>query len=107
MPDGSAYQYVTATLDLSLADGENLLVSDTDGQLLTTSPADRRHAAGETPSDDAPGISHSAPSYGLRYMRNPRYHSLHPVNDVLVVIPHPNGQRCACGCDLCCSSTRN
>jgi hypothetical protein len=36
MPDGSAYQYVTATLDLSLTEGENLLVSDTDGQLLTT-----------------------------------------------------------------------
>jgi hypothetical protein len=36
MPDGSAYQYVTATLDLSNTDGENLRVSDTDGQLLTT-----------------------------------------------------------------------
>ena len=36
MPDGSAYQYVTATLDLSLTEGENLLVSDTNGQLLTT-----------------------------------------------------------------------
>jgi putative transposase len=36
MPDGSAYQYVTATLDLSDTDGENLRVSDTDGQLLTT-----------------------------------------------------------------------
>ncbi len=36
MPDGSAYQYVTATLDLSLTEGENLLVSDTDGELLTT-----------------------------------------------------------------------
>lgn len=35
MPDGSAYQYVTATLDLSLPDDENLLVSDIDGQLLT------------------------------------------------------------------------
>ncbi|MGH2877992.1 MAG: transposase [Solirubrobacteraceae bacterium] len=35
MPDGSAYQYVTATFDLSLADDENLLVSDVDGQLLT------------------------------------------------------------------------
>ncbi len=36
MPDDSAYQYVTATLDLSLTEGENLHVSDTDGQLLTT-----------------------------------------------------------------------
>lgn len=36
MPDGTAYQYVTATLDLSLAEDENLLVSDTDGELLTT-----------------------------------------------------------------------
>jgi len=36
MPDGTAYQYVTATLDLSLAEGENLLVSDTEGELLTT-----------------------------------------------------------------------
>lgn len=36
MPDGSAYQYVTATLDLSLTDGANLLVTGTDGELLTT-----------------------------------------------------------------------
>jgi putative transposase len=36
MPDGSAYQYVTATLDLSLTSKDNLLVADTDGQLLTT-----------------------------------------------------------------------
>jgi transposase len=34
MPDGTAYQYVTATLDLAITDSENLLVSDTDGQLL-------------------------------------------------------------------------
>jgi hypothetical protein len=37
MPDGSAYQYVTATLDLALPAGEhNLLVSDDQGELLTT-----------------------------------------------------------------------
>jgi putative transposase len=36
IPDSSAYQYVTATLDLSLADQDNLLISDTDGQLLIT-----------------------------------------------------------------------
>jgi len=36
MPDGTAYQYVTATLDMSRTDRDNLLVSDTDGQLLTT-----------------------------------------------------------------------
>ena len=36
MPDSSAYQYVTATLDLSLTGQDNLLISDTDGQLLTT-----------------------------------------------------------------------
>jgi putative transposase len=35
MPDGSAYQYVTATLDLSLTRQDNLLVSDIDGELLT------------------------------------------------------------------------
>jgi putative transposase len=35
MPDGTAYQYVTATLDLALADDRNLLVSDADGQLIT------------------------------------------------------------------------
>lgn len=35
MPDGTAYQYVTATLDLSLHNDENLLVNDVDGQLLT------------------------------------------------------------------------
>lgn len=44
MPDSSAYQYVTATLDLSLTGQDNLLISDTDGQLLTTArlPAPRR-----------------------------------------------------------------
>jgi hypothetical protein len=44
MPDSSAYQYVTATLDLSLTDQDNLLISDTDGQLLTTArlPQPRR-----------------------------------------------------------------
>ncbi len=36
MPDHSAYQYVTATLDLSLTDHDNLIISDTVGQLLTT-----------------------------------------------------------------------
>lgn len=37
MPDGSAYQYVTATLDLALpADEHNLLICDDEGQLLTT-----------------------------------------------------------------------
>jgi putative transposase len=37
MPDGSAYQYVTATLDLALPAGEhNLLVCDDQGELLTT-----------------------------------------------------------------------
>lgn len=44
MPDGTAYQYVTATLDLAITDRENLLVSDTDGQLLATArlPTPRR-----------------------------------------------------------------
>lgn len=44
MPDGSAYQYVTATLDLSLQGRENLLISDPHGQLLTTArlPTPRR-----------------------------------------------------------------
>ena len=37
MPDGSAYQYVTATLDLALpADEHNLLISDDQGEVLTT-----------------------------------------------------------------------
>jgi putative transposase len=37
MPDGSAYQYVTATLDLALPAREhNLLVCDDHGELLTT-----------------------------------------------------------------------
>jgi hypothetical protein len=35
MPDGTAYQYVTATLDLALAEDHNLLVSDADGELIT------------------------------------------------------------------------
>lgn len=38
MPDGTAYQYVTATLDLALAEDRNLLVSDNDGQLITVAP---------------------------------------------------------------------
>jgi putative transposase len=37
MPDGSAYQYVTATLDLALAtDEHNVLISNDRGELLTT-----------------------------------------------------------------------
>jgi hypothetical protein len=37
MPDGSAYQYVTATLDLALTANEhNVLVSSDQGELLTT-----------------------------------------------------------------------
>jgi putative transposase len=37
MPDGSAYQYVTATLDLALEDQEhNLLITSDQGELLTT-----------------------------------------------------------------------
>jgi hypothetical protein len=36
MPDGSAYQYVTATLDLALPQEHNLLISDDQGELLTT-----------------------------------------------------------------------
>ena len=35
MPDGTAYQYVTATFDLALPEDRNLLVSDNDGQLIT------------------------------------------------------------------------
>ena len=35
MPDGTAYQYVTATLDLALAEDHNLLISDSDGELIT------------------------------------------------------------------------
>jgi putative transposase len=44
MPDGAAYQYVTATLDLALPADRNLLISDTDGQLITTArlPKPRR-----------------------------------------------------------------
>jgi putative transposase len=38
MPDASAYQYVTATLDLAIAaDQNNLLISNDQGELLTTS----------------------------------------------------------------------
>ena len=36
MPDGSAYQYVTATLDLALPPERNLLVANDQGELLTT-----------------------------------------------------------------------
>jgi hypothetical protein len=37
MPDGSAYQYLTATLDLAVpADEHNLLISSDQGELLTT-----------------------------------------------------------------------
>jgi hypothetical protein len=44
MPDGSAYQYVTATLDLALADEQHsLLIKNDQGELLTTAklPAPR------------------------------------------------------------------
>jgi len=36
MPDGTAYRYVTATLDLALPADQNLLVCDDQGELLTT-----------------------------------------------------------------------
>ena len=37
VPDGHAYQYLTATLDLSIAnDTDNLLVCDEHGELITT-----------------------------------------------------------------------
>jgi hypothetical protein len=37
MPDGSAYQYVTATLDVALTDDEhNLIIASDQGELLTT-----------------------------------------------------------------------
>jgi len=37
MPDGSAYQYVTVTLDLAIAaDEHNLLISNDQGELLST-----------------------------------------------------------------------
>ena len=37
MPDGSAYQYVTATLDLArFAEEHNLLIASDQGELLTT-----------------------------------------------------------------------
>jgi hypothetical protein len=36
MPDGTAYQYLTATLDLALVDQHNLLVSNDQGELITT-----------------------------------------------------------------------
>jgi putative transposase len=35
VPDGTAYQYVTATLNLALPEDRNLLISDSDGQLIT------------------------------------------------------------------------
>ena len=35
LPDGTAYQYVTATLDLALPDERNLLISDSHGALIT------------------------------------------------------------------------
>jgi len=50
MPHGSAYQYVTATLDLALADHKhNLLITNDQGELLTTArlptpPADPTRA---------------------------------------------------------------
>ena len=36
MPDGSAYEYVTATLDLALPAEHNLVITDDQGELLTT-----------------------------------------------------------------------
>jgi putative transposase len=44
MPDGAAYQYVTATFDLALPEDRNLLISDSQGQLITVArlPKPRR-----------------------------------------------------------------
>jgi hypothetical protein len=36
VPDGTAYQYLTATLDLALADHDDLLVSNDQGELIAT-----------------------------------------------------------------------
>ena len=36
MPDGNAYRYLTATLDFSLPEPHNLLISDEHGELITT-----------------------------------------------------------------------
>jgi putative transposase len=36
VPDGTAYQYLTATLDLALTDQHNLLVSNDQGELITS-----------------------------------------------------------------------
>ena len=36
MPDGTAYRYLTATLDFSLPEPHNLLISDDHGELITT-----------------------------------------------------------------------
>jgi hypothetical protein len=54
MPDHSAYQYVTATLDLYLIGQDNLLISDTDGELLTTARGYPPHAAADPPSRRRP-----------------------------------------------------
>jgi hypothetical protein len=59
MPDASAYQYLTATLDLARADHHNLLVSNDQGQLITT--ARLRHPGGQPPSARSARVSIAAP----------------------------------------------
>jgi len=54
MPDGAAYQYVTAALDLALPDERNLLISDSDGELITVAGSPNR-AADPPESDRAAG----------------------------------------------------
>ena len=60
MPDGSAYQYVTATLDLALTAREhNLLITSDQGELLTESPP--AHPEQLTPADGAQRVNVASP----------------------------------------------
>ncbi len=59
MPDGTAYQYLTATLDLALTDQHNLLVSNDQGELITTARLPH-------PTASAPQQARVSPHYRQR-----------------------------------------
>ncbi len=71
MPDGAAYQYVTATQDLALPTERNLLISDTDGELIATARLQPPRPA-LTPRPTAPRARRSASPYGLGSATNRR-----------------------------------
>jgi len=90
MPDGSAYQHVTATLDLALPGEHNLHVANDLGELLTTAKL-------PIPSRSSPRQrgAPAGPESQLALARR----SSRPAASTLIANPEPThlGKRCACG----------